>query len=368
MSKIRRSDFDRVVARFYQSAYGRDDWRDPLEALATLFDGSRAWLMNISDRGVQGATSIEDPEFHSDEAQFAMTNDPLFHHTRSCLEGDIKSHSELEDIAEHRRRELFQNWLRPRDAWFGLQGHLRVSERSRIFVDISRNRNQGDFTGADKELLALLGPHILRSGEIAQLLHQTADLHAATIPAAIVVDQKLRIAEMNERAADLISNSRTPLTISGGMLQLTGSNDSAKLEALTLDAVSGSHGHGGGMMLSDPPGDDRRMRLVISVAPFVRPDLFGFNSGGLAAVFVRSVGGAANEALEGRLRELFGLPPSHARLAVAIADGITVRQAAVERGLTYASARTYLEQIYRKTGTRQQAELVALLKAIEAIG
>ena len=53
-----------------------------------------------------------------------------------------------------------------------------------------------------------------------------------------------------------------------------------------------------------------------------------------------------------------------ARLAAMLASGLPLRESGAALGLTYHTARTYLDRIYRKTGTSHQAGLVALLKAV----
>lgn len=59
-----------------------------------------------------------------------------------------------------------------------------------------------------------------------------------------------------------------------------------------------------------------------------------------------------------QLVDLFGLLPSEARLAWAIAQGMSIAEAAQDLGLTLETARNYSKRIYAKTGARGQAELV----------
>jgi DNA-binding CsgD family transcriptional regulator len=59
-----------------------------------------------------------------------------------------------------------------------------------------------------------------------------------------------------------------------------------------------------------------------------------------------------------QLVDLFGLLPSEARLAWAIAQGLSIAEAAQELGLTLETARHYSKKIYAKTGARGQTELV----------
>lgn len=59
-----------------------------------------------------------------------------------------------------------------------------------------------------------------------------------------------------------------------------------------------------------------------------------------------------------RLRQLFGLTEREAALTVLLARGLTVADAAVDLGIADQTARTYLRQIFLKTGTNRQAELI----------
>lgn len=61
------------------------------------------------------------------------------------------------------------------------------------------------------------------------------------------------------------------------------------------------------------------------------------------------------------VQKLFGLTPAEARLALSLARGCDLNEAAAEHALTLSSARTYLKTIFAKTGTNRQAELVRLL-------
>lgn len=64
-----------------------------------------------------------------------------------------------------------------------------------------------------------------------------------------------------------------------------------------------------------------------------------------------------------RLRAAFGLTKAEARLAVALADGCSPAEAARDFEVKLTTVRTQLQQIFAKTGTSRQAELVAVLLA-----
>lgn len=68
------------------------------------------------------------------------------------------------------------------------------------------------------------------------------------------------------------------------------------------------------------------------------------------------------------LHGLFDLAPAEARLAAALAAGQSLKQAAAGAEIMVSTARSYLEAIFRKTGTSQQSQLVALLKSTGPLG
>jgi DNA-binding CsgD family transcriptional regulator len=64
------------------------------------------------------------------------------------------------------------------------------------------------------------------------------------------------------------------------------------------------------------------------------------------------------------LRCHFGLTPAEARLALRLVAGETLRSAAVKLSISYETARTALKNIFRKTGTCRQAELVIVILTV----
>jgi DNA-binding CsgD family transcriptional regulator len=75
-----------------------------------------------------------------------------------------------------------------------------------------------------------------------------------------------------------------------------------------------------------------------------------------------------NEPIE-LLRSRFGLTPAEARLALHLVAGETLRSAEVKLSISYETARTHLKNIFDKTGTSRQAELViAIVTALPGCG
>jgi DNA-binding CsgD family transcriptional regulator len=67
-----------------------------------------------------------------------------------------------------------------------------------------------------------------------------------------------------------------------------------------------------------------------------------------------------NESID-QLQCHFGLTLAEARLALHLVAGETLRSAAVKLSISYETARSSLKNIFRKTGTCRQAELVIVI-------
>ncbi len=60
------------------------------------------------------------------------------------------------------------------------------------------------------------------------------------------------------------------------------------------------------------------------------------------------------------LGKLYGLTPAEARLALAFLSEASIEAAAGREGLTSGTVRQYMKRIFKKTATRNQAQLMKL--------
>jgi DNA-binding CsgD family transcriptional regulator len=88
-----------------------------------------------------------------------------------------------------------------------------------------------------------------------------------------------------------------------------------------------------------------------------------------AIVFVKDPASAAAPSRED-IRSLFDLTPAQAALAHEILAGDGIDAAAHRLGIARSTARTHLLEVFQKTGTSRQAELVrvVLQQALSAYG
>ena len=110
-------------------------------------------------------------------------------------------------------------------------------------------------------------------------------------------------------------------------------------------------------------GERQAPRLVLLARPF---------NEGISALRRRTlilVRGGINltEDLVNALRQLFRLSPAEASIAVALGTGSDLNELAVQRRVKLNTLRSQVASIMAKTGTRRQAQLVALVVRIESL-
>lgn len=111
-------------------------------------------------------------------------------------------------------------------------------------------------------------------------------------------------------------------------------------------------------------GESNVQPLVALVLPFHTEEQHA--NRGRALVILRS-GQGLSELLANSLRQLFRLSPAEASIAVALGTGIDLAELAQQRKVKLNTLRSQVASIMAKTGTRRQAQLVALVARIDSV-
>ncbi|MHA6732416.1 helix-turn-helix transcriptional regulator [Devosia sp. A369] len=112
--------------------------------------------------------------------------------------------------------------------------------------------------------------------------------------------------------------------------------------------------------------DATRGAAVIHLMPVTRDASSIFSMSG-TIMAVAPVAAAAGVPSAEMTASLFGLTPAEARLSVALASGLSLRDSAANSQIGVGTARQYLNRIFSKTGVVQQSELVSLLKGFLSV-
>jgi DNA-binding CsgD family transcriptional regulator len=108
-------------------------------------------------------------------------------------------------------------------------------------------------------------------------------------------------------------------------------------------------------------------RFALSVAPYRDVYAYGLATERCAAITITEIAPRAGEGFEAHLMAIFKLSEAEAKLASDLVSGFGVSESAARRAVTVKTARTYLSRVFRKTGARQQSQLVAMLKDVHPL-
>jgi len=228
----------------------------------------------------------------------------------------------------------------------------------RFFTKPCAGENLAEGIAAGLEDLRLRNPLDMRAGTQSR----TSDSLSSALSLAalnrlalgvIVVTGDGRIVMANKSAGALIAARDGLMMSSGETLRASFPRDTDLLRRLIEAACAGTED-------ADTPGlaiarDGGKRPLIALVLP-----LQDGGKSGQAAVFVADT---ENQPLPtpNAIARMFGVSRAESRLVYALIGGARLDEAAEQCGVTSSTARSYLKQVFEKTNTSRQAELIKLV-------
>jgi DNA-binding CsgD family transcriptional regulator/PAS domain-containing protein len=275
------------------------------------------------------------------------------------------------------RTDFYNNVVRPDGGFDGLlavpfrqDGHIGV-------LAVERLRTAPDYDGDDVDALQAVLPHLSNALRI-RLKLEDADAAAQQTYGAfdlldfgvIVVDARMRPVFMNRRA-ERVTSCNDGLSVGRDGLRAARAEETdtlrravrAAIETATLKRRNGQEidkvePYAVRLRLLRPSREPALVATVMPLSPENGERLIAPQA--RAVIFVvqpsqpLSLDSAAVEAA-------FGLTPRQAALAVLIARGASLPQAAATLSTSSETVRSHLKEIFERTGTRRQADLVRML-------
>ncbi len=241
-----------------------------------------------------------------------------------------------------------------------------------------RPKTAGAFTAEQQHLIELLAPHLKQAFRLHAKLH-TLHVENATLTSALDASAVSVIALRSNGSlhtasppAERMLKQRLALAVRGGKLHALDPAMDRRLQQLITCAVNSAQidlqhtgtasAKTGGSLLLNHAG--RSLPLQVQVMP-IRSGTDPSPLDPAVLVFIADPGSTPPSRTR-VLQDLYKLTALEARLADFFLQGHDVKHAAAELKLTYETTRFHLKQIFRKTNTKRQTELLRLLLAIPA--
>jgi DNA-binding CsgD family transcriptional regulator/PAS domain-containing protein len=238
-------------------------------------------------------------------------------------------------------------------------GMVTMNALFRRMTDVTRSRARESALLAMPLLQGLFRLWSLRRRMAARLKAFTDVLNNADM-GLILVNRRGHLLFAN-KTAERLMDQRDGIRRCDAAVSATHIGDSMRLHAAIEHVVSAQDSFGGCMAEAAPVVALRRngakRPLLAAVVPSDGAD------GGeraAAAIYLFDPGQDLRLRLEPVCR-FYGLSPVETRLACCLAEGGSVVEAAEKLRVREQTARSYLKQIFIKTATNRQAELVSLL-------
>jgi len=369
-----------LIDLIYEAVLDNDLWPSVLIKLADAVGAARAIMPAVDWRANIFATIAprDDPDLVASYKEYWVFRDPLLSRATFRPVREINTLDNLMPREEFAATPVFNEWWRPAQYSLATAGTSLVAEdQFSALVCISNAPGKDSLTEEQLRLFEDVARHLGRAVRInrqlwkLELANLAATERIEMLPeGAMLADASGRVVLANAVAKAML-DARDGIFLCDGHLTVAGSPDALqKLVASCARRSAGIGGPGGELKV---PRDLPRSPLHVTVAPIRSgtrlPDVPWIGFGSPVALVTVTDRDLDRRRRQMNLRRRFDLTFTEAALAAEILKGDGRKAAARRCGISDATAKTHLTNIFEKTGTHRQAELVrCLLGAAEAQG
>ncbi|MCC8394689.1 helix-turn-helix transcriptional regulator [Paraburkholderia sp. MMS20-SJTR3] len=369
-----------AVRLVYQAALDARQWDAALGSVANAIGAHKSLLNEVAGEATGVIVS----------AGFEPAHVRLLHHemvsrmpgwiSAIAVGASLRQSSAISDT-DFRRSELYNEAVRPAGGFYGIVAPLVRTPARQVYLSAGRELGAEDFSTEDVDALNVIVPHLINSLEIGSRLAR-ANLYAQSLldvldranVGIILFDAALRPVFVN-RYADALAAHGAGVVVTKNNVAASKHAETRLLQQAMAQCVALHRAkpadRDSGLLRAVPmrcylSREPSRPALVARVMPFATPEQPGRD-------MERREAGTACGALflsepdrplaldVDALTESFQLSRREAQLALLIANGYGLAEAASTLMIGIGTARGYLKQVLGKTCTHRRAELVALV-------
>lgn len=347
-----------LIDSIYAAGVGARSWHGVVTDVAKAFGEQGGILYEFDARlrqsQVFGSTPV-DPAMLAQYEQYYGSVDALHH--RVVREPTLKAnatHNLIRD-SDLERSEFYSDYFRHLDFFYAMGTIVRRNAGRATLFGVQRNRRRGHFDSREFKTMEMLARHVDRSLEIAERIQRAArpsldsantgfvlfDASGKAVFATNTAERLLQMAGIGLDAGRLgaVGHIGNRLALLLQTLTQAANAGTATGAHLDIDLPSGARlsllgmTEAGGLGI---PGIDRLACLIVELhtQPHDRAEI---------------------------LRQRYRLSAAETALAIALAEGQTLRDIAEGRRISVNTLRVQLQAIFAKTSCHRQSELVGLV-------
>jgi len=362
--------FSKVVEAIYDCALDPNGWPNAITLVSELLQSQRLALSvhNLVNHRTEIACQVgieNDDYWRKYEETYSRIN-PFFVPMLMQPVGAVATGSMVVDDDELFESRFYQEWSKPQRLHDVIGVKLLHSEQRQGFFTADRFEWQPRYGEREVRLLTLLSPHICRAVAISDVLNlQTIRSEAleaalnALSSAVYLTDRHARVVFMNSVAQRQVKTSNALRIDNNRLTAINREARAALARAIDGASIDEAETSTSGFTLALP--EEEQVGLVATILPLSRGERRNICGAfdATAAIFVQDPFVAPPFPGEA-FAKLYGLTGSELRVLLAMAPGLSVKEAAEVLGVGETTAKTHLQHIYEKTGTSKQTELMHL--------
>ena len=366
---------ERLTLLMYEGALDPKHWRELLEALGRRMKGAATLLLrspHVAEAGLLYSWGGPD-EVLAQYAHSYFPSDPFV----NLPEKQVITLHEFVPVEQLERSRFYTEYLVPWDAIYNLGVDVRDGDRLYARLRLTRGRHAGNFTAAEKRFMEHLVPHF----DVAMRTHAALDvtkmeraIYADAMDhltlATVILDASGHVIHMNALARDIL-HRQDGIVLANDTLALTHPADAQRLRDAINRAITVTRAAKPGIVevlrARRPSGAGHYGIMIRPAAGSVEAEQQSLSPA--VAVFISVEEGAQTPAPVETILKLFELTHKEAQLALCLANGRSLQEAAGDLGITLNTARAHLRSTFSKTGIDRQARLVrAILRSVAQLG
>ena len=353
-----------ILGSIYDAALDEKGWVFCLELLRKVLRADYASLIvrteTVDDIGLIVSAGNDQPNIDPGNPYIAMSPFAGIPPDQLLTRGEMVSDNEW------RASTYYRDYCAAQGVFHVMAADISTRNGGVYGLRITRPESMPDFSVADKDFGRLLLPHIKRALNLHLSIHEdrkvsTLYSHAMAqlMVGVVVLDQEGMVVECNP-TAKIVLDAKDGLAVVGNQLEASYAEDNRRLQALLREALVTSHtgkvALNEAMSVSRPSG---RLGWGLIVQRIASDQWTEGKQRPSVAVFVRDTEGRVDPPVR-LAQQLFHLTPAETALAIQLANGLSLEEAAEMLNIKRNTARAHLRSIFSKTGVRRQTELVRI--------
>jgi DNA-binding CsgD family transcriptional regulator len=362
-----------VIAEIYDAAIEPALWQQALASIVT-YVGGHSGVLFWHDAAAQSAQALylfnDDPDYTRLYFEKYLPMNPVFPAATFMAEGAVHSTTDIISQKELEETRFYKEWIAPQGIADSLAVNLEKGTTRSSLLNVRMDAALGFENEQARSRLAVLVPHMQRAVAIGRLFDQQKAAEQALtatldhVEASVfLVGSDGTITFANDPAKTMLDDA-TLLRVSAKALHAVADNADRILQDTFASAAKGDAAVGvrGVAIPLTSSSDERWFAHVLPLTSGRRQEA-GQASHAVAAVFIRRSVPNAPPPLEA-IAKLYKLTASEVRVLDAVLRVNGVKAMAETLGLSQATVKTHLHNVFRKTGTRRQSDLVKVVAGI----